>query len=304
MRAHAAVLLLLGAAALAAAATAASDLADLPNPQMVLHKTPSDAAVVQTYRPGDMERQTDPATLAVLAGIKTTKGTVVNGAKRRTCTYPLNQIYLDLEKGTNKLNNMWVGSYSFNSYTFGTGAGGRNGPGTDGAACTTPPQWGPSFDVDSKCSLAPPPFSSGMVQLALYNVYYDRPGDSWGAITFVTGLKYFYGAKGAGIERQEITAQYWSPTRGFLTSFQLATGKNITDLTGKKAVQFTAPQGMVLSEKLLTSCKVVNKSDPKNPIKALTKVRRACAVMPTWYPETRRFPARRDVDLYGYKCTA
>jgi hypothetical protein len=121
-----------------------------------------------------------------------------------------------------------------------------------------------------------------MAQLALFNVYRDRPGDQFGAMTVVTSLKYYYG-KAGGVERQEIVAQYWSPTRGFLTSFDIAPGRPVTELSGNRAVHFKAPPGAVLGERLTTACSVAGQ-DRKNPIRKLSSVSRACAIKrePRW----------------------
>ncbi|KIY97932.1 hypothetical protein MNEG_10029 [Monoraphidium neglectum] len=285
--------------AAAANPAAFADL-DLPAPALVIHHGPGNVRVAREFAPGGSNDKAgrDAAAQRVLARFKTKKGAVTTGTSRK-CSYPLNQLYFT-EDSNKTISNLWLGSYSFNSYTFGSGNAGRNGPGKFGAACLSPPRWGPAFETTSKCSLAPPPFAKGMAQLALFNVYRDRPGDQFGAMTVVTSLKYYYG-KAGGVERQEIVAQYWSPTRGFLTSFDIATGRPVTELSGNRAVHFKAPPGAVLGERLTTACSVAGQ-DRKNPIRKLSSVSRACAIKPTWYPDTRTFPSSNQAELYGYQC--
>ena len=111
---------------------------------------------------------------------------------------------------------MWTGSWSYNAYTFGAdGSGqGANVPGTDGAACVTPvPQWGPAYELVGRCSRPTsesPPYNKGMVQAALFNVYYTNfptAGQTTQLVTFVRNLKFYYGTKNRYVERLEMTVQ-------------------------------------------------------------------------------------------------
>lgn len=237
------------------------------------------------------------------ADIPVEQGTV----KTAGCSSPINQIHYRHDKSDDPYSDvvgLWLGAWSYHDNLASDGWG----PGSGGAACTAPPTWGkPYLKLRPKCVTGSAGATEKDWYYQMYNYNTSQGNNPGNWMEVLTQATFYYGpestVKGAPnmVQRVELTTFIWkadpAPGGTFAEPVTESIGRNLTDVTGTKAVTFKAPDGMVLGE-----LKAVCVKDKANKRSVMVSISQACAMTPKWHPKPFKTPELA-TSTSEYNCT-